>query len=236
MAAGRSHLLKAALIALGLLSAGTNANALVITSLAGTFPFAPSPLNFSQGASLFSYSGPGTLLGVRIELSGSASGLLTASNGASLAGTVTSMSENVSFGISGLPLATLNSAIPTFSVPSFTLNGNTIQTFPFAGSAPMVTVNLTAPAALAFYDFGMGAPASLPFVFKASEVFAFSKTGGDISGGSRVTGQGLVNIFYTVDLDSIVPVGPVPEVSTAVSAGCFALLGGLALFRTRRKL
>lgn len=231
----RPQLLKAALVALGLLSAGTNAHALVITTLAGTFPFGPSVLNYSQGASLFTYSGSGTLIGVRIELSGSASGLLTASNGGASAGTVTSMTDDVSFGISGLPFASLNSVIPTFSVPSFILNGNTTQTFPFAGSAPMVTVNLTAQTELAFYDSGMGAPASLPFVFNASEIFAFHKTGGDISGGSRVTGQGLVNVFYIED-DSIVPVGPVPEVSTALSAGCFALLGGLALFRTRRKL
>ncbi len=106
----------------------------------------------------------------------------------------------------------------------------------------MVTVDLTARAELAFCNFGMGAPASLPFVFNASEVFALTKTGGDITGGSRATGEGLanavnvVNVFFLVELDSIVPVGPVPEVSTAVSAGCFALLGGLALFRTRRKL
>ncbi len=234
MAPGRSHMLKTAVIALGLLSVGNNANAVIITSLAGTFPFAPGPLNFSQGASLFSYSGAGALLGVRIELSGSASGLLTTSNGGSLAGSVLLLTDNVSFDISGLPSATLNSAVPTFSVPSFTLAGNTTLTFPIAGSAPMVIVNLTAPADLAFYDFGMGAPASLPFVFKASEIFAFIKTSGDISGASRVSGQGLVNVFYT--FDSIVPVGPVPEVSTALSAGCFALLGGVALFRNRRKL
>ena len=61
----------------------------------------------------------------------------------------------------------------------------------------------------------------------------------ELAGGGRVTGQGLVNVvnvFFSVELDLIVPDAPVPEASTAVSAGCFALLGGLARLRIRRRL
>ena len=219
---------------MGLASAGIQAQAVVLTSLAGSFPFGPGDLDFTRGASLSSYAGPGTLLGVRIELSGNVSCVLFATNDRNVAGTVDFMREDVSFRTSGLPLASLSSAIPTYSVPSFILAANSTRTFDLVGSAPLVFVNLTAPASLAFYDAGRGAPASLLFQFSTSETFAFSKAGSDISGGSTAIGQGLVSVYYTVDEPSLVP--PVPEASTAVSAGCFAILDMLVLGRRKTRL
>lgn len=230
----RSKHLKTLLVGLGLASAGIQAQAVVITTLAGTFPFGPGDLDFTQGASLATYAGPGTLLGVRIELSGTVTCVLFATNDRNVAGTVEFMTEDVSFAISGLPLASLSSAIPTYSVPSFILAANTTSTFNVVGIAPVAFVNLTAPASLAFYDSGMGAPAFLPFQFSTTETFSFTKAGSDISGGSTAIGQGLVNVYYTVDDPSVVPVNPVPEVSTAVSAACFAVLGVLMLVRGKR--
>ncbi len=232
----RSIHLKTLLLGLGFASAGIQAQAVVLTSLAGSFPFGPGDLDFTRGASLASYAGPGTLLGVRVELSGNVTCVLFATNDRNVAGTVDFMREDVSFRTSGLPLASLSSAIPTYSVPSFILAANSTRTFDVVGSAPLVFVNLTAPASLAFYDAGRGAPALLPFQFSTSETFAFSKAGSDISGGSTAIGQGLVNVYYTVDEPSLVPVNPVPEVSTAVSAGCFAILGTLVLVRRKTRL
>ena len=232
----RSKQLKTLLLGLGLASAGIQAQAVVLTSLAGSFPFGPGALDFTQGASLASYSGPGTLLGVRVELSGNVTCVLFATNNRNVAGTVDYMTEDVAFAIAGLPFASLSSAIPTYFVPSFILAANSTRTFNVVGTAPVAFVNLTAPASLAFYDSGMGAPAFLPFQFRTAETFTLSKAGSDISGGSTAVGQGLVKVYYTVDEPSIVPVNPVPEVSTAVSAGCFAILGTLVLVRGRRNL
>lgn len=232
----RFHSLRRGLIpfaAAALLTGGINAHAVVVTTLAGDFTFGPSPLDYTQAASLAAFNGPGTLLGVRIELSGSADFILTAT-AKSTAGQVLWMTEDASFSITGLPFAGLTTSVPTYSVPGFALAANTSQVFNHSAAAPLVSVDLSAAFELAAYDMSLGAPANLAFLFSAEEFFDFRKSGSGLTAGSEATAGGNVRVYYTYDVLPPPPT-PVPEVSTAVSAAAFALIGGVFMIRNRRK-
>jgi hypothetical protein len=214
-----------------LFASGLSAKALILTTAPQVFMFGVDDLDFSQSASLATFNQPGTLTGVHIELSGGANFTLTATSG-SKAGTITGMTENAAFSLTGLPFAALSTSIPTYTVGTFPLSTFSSMSFTSSGVAPLTSVDLSMIAQLNVYNVSAGAPLSIPFQFSAEETFAFTKAGSGLAAGSDASATGTARVWYTYE--SKTPPPPVPEVSTAVSAAAFALIGGVFLLRNRK--
>lgn len=223
-------LLRAACVAT-LLVGSLSSQALILTTASQTFVFGPGDLDYSESAALATFNEPGTLLGVHIELSGSSLFTLTA-NSKSNPGRILGMTEDTSFMVTGLPYVSLGTVTPTYTVGAFNLGANSTRTFTDTGVAPTVSADLSALFQLAAYDMSVGAPSSLPFQFDAFESFSYTKSGSGLSAGSDASATGTVSVWYTYELTSP---PPVPEVSTAVSAAGFALIGGIFVLRNRKK-
>jgi hypothetical protein len=211
--------------------------ATVVSTPPQVFHFGPAADNFMASAYLAAFDQVGTLLSVHLELSGEAAFVMTATSGAN-PGTVSSMTEKSLFSLTGLPFATpLGSASPTFSVAPFALAPNSSRSISGTVLAPLVSSDLTVFPDLNAYDVSKGAPAHLPFLFNSLEEFSFSKTGSGLFGGSDVLGLGTVTAWYTYENSThLVPPPPptvVPEMSSAVFAGAFALVGIVRLARGR---
>ena len=211
--------------------AGFGAQALVLTTTPQVFECGPAASDFTHAAFLAAFDQPGTLLGVHLELSGRCDFVLTA-EATGQAGTVLGMTEQATFSISGLPFAALSTTSPAYSVGPFDLAAGASVFFSDSLVATTQTLDLTEVLQIAAYDVSAGAPSSLPFLFMSDEHFFFDKTGSGLFGGSDVMGEGTVRVWYSYDLS---PPPPVPEVTTALSAGMFALIGVLVMVRNRRQ-
>jgi hypothetical protein len=218
-------------LASALSMAGFGAQALVLTTVPQVFLFGPADDNFTQSASLATFNQAGALLSVHIELSGLAEFVLTAKADHN-EGTVLEMTEQSFFSLTGLPSALLTTSSPVYSVGPFGLVANESRSFIGTVTAPMASVDLTALFDLNAYDLSAGAPASLPLLFTSMSEFTFAKSGSDLSAGSAIIGQGSVSVSYTYE--TVQPPPAVPEVTTALSAGGFALMGAFFLFRNRK--